>query len=566
METKDLTTRDFIIDMGSENRGSSTGQKVKTLAIQSAYKVRFWWNNTPRLWRRWCERRKANNPKKVIRLAVVGAKSSGKSFFLRDIIDALSARGCSRDKLYRTGFYYKSFDRFERNQTQTDVYVCRHENHFGQVVNMDRKTFELDFLNIPGEIFRTKENIQHYKELHDKLDVNSKLFTVTSYISESSDEEILIVEARWKSTITDTDRSYASPPSMLSNTRFLNWQEIFGSLNSKGFKPLEGSRRHVSGKTLLKNFFEYHTDSAMQSISDLLKTRQIDVSFSDADFDGQNINKAFIFFQYCTLATDMVICDRVFVKVEDTQEDMNFVSMVEHLASFLDTRERRMPNVFLALRNVDYLLKQKEDNYKELDSVILKGQWAEEVEKDRKRNAIYSLFYYAMLNHLYGYTIKDKDFNAKIGIPQGFTGIDKDITHIVANYLDLTFNGGYVHNPTGNLKLHILTRIGSSGQAFRRILDQTGCKQKNEPVPHVYFTCTPITEDYDIYENRIPEEGGDQYEPNEFYREGINDRFSERGSCACFGSYQLLTDILVQHGILNSPTVGLLLRELQAKQ
>ncbi len=326
METTDITKMDFIVDMGTPNNRPSNRPRS---AAAVCNRVWNWMiaqtHRCRRFLKRWKERRHANNPKKVIRLAVVGARSSGKSFFLNDIIDALRSKGGAYYPLYRTEFRYREFCDYERNQTQTPVYACRHENHFGQTVDLKGKLFELDFLNIPGEIFRTREDIQKYTNLRNALDVRSKLFTVTTYINESSDEEILLVEARRKSTITESDRNNTSPAT-LNNTRFLEWREIFGSLNAKGFKPLEGSRRAISGKTFLKYFFEYHTDSAIQSIADLLQTNQIQVDLVDAtSFNNENISKAFIFFQYCALATDIVICDRVFVKKQDSSKDMHFV-------------------------------------------------------------------------------------------------------------------------------------------------------------------------------------------------------------------------------------------------
>ena len=561
METTDIAQWAINVDMGNSNKRSNMGQKVKSLIVKGKGKVRFWINNIPRWWKRKCERKRANDPKKVIRLAVVGVKSSGKSFFLRDIIDALRSNGGAYYPLSRTEFQYQDFSHYERNQKQTDPYACRQENHFGQTVVMDRKEFDFDFLNIPGEIFKTKQDIQKYIDLRSALDVKSKLFTVTTYKNETSDEEILFVEARTGTSITNNDRGYVLPDNWtLSTERFLEWKEIFGSLTAKGFTPLTGSRRDISGKTLLENFFEYQTDSVIQSISDLLKTHRINIQGLDStDFKEGQHGKAFVFFQYCTLATDIVICDRIFAKVKDEQQDMDFGELVDQLSTFLNRRESK-PNVYLALRNVDFLLKQKEVAYKTLHSEILKG-----MAYEKKRNIIYSLFYYAIHHYLYGYPVWDKDFNYKIGLPDQFRGIDKNIQAIIATYLDTTANGGIVHNAENNLKNHITSRIGGQGRAFQQILNQAGWVQHPDAtslVPHVYFTCTPITEDYDIYEN----ETDDGFESNEFYRDkDKNKKFSERNSCACFGSFQLLMDILVQHGIFDNPPMGQLLRELQAK-
>lgn len=539
------------------------------------------WFNMSRKWKRFNTHRREKAPRKTIRLAVVGARSSGKTFFLRDMIDALNRKGAAYYPLERDGFCYKGFDSFLRTQSRTDVYVCRRSDHYGQNVSIERKDFDFDFLNIPGEIFRTEENIRSYIDIRDQLNSKRKLFTVTTYISEGSDEEFLIIEPRKGTTITVSDRQNQRTRG-LNRSNFREWGDIFGNLNEQGFKLKEGSQRSVSGKELLRNFFEYDTDSVIRSIGDLIKTNQI--AFDSTKFENTDINKFFVFFQYCALATDVVLCDRIFVKMEDHSDDLSFGTLTDNLSSFFNDKKLKKPHVYLAFRNVDFLLKTKEDVYKNLCNEVLK-----DVEHERKWNIIYSLFNYSMLHYVFGYNIPDAEFNGKMGIlgnnikilSNGSIKAD-DITNA---FVDFDANGGIIHNARGDLKNHIETRIGGRGNAFQRLLIQTGWVQKRGQtiIPHVYFTCTPITERFDIYENRIILETKDKngnvietkdvtgtqeqakgFNSYDFYRgEGLSDKFSEQSSCACFGSYQLLMDILIQHGIFDKFEDGQLLRMLR---
>ena len=112
-------------------------------------------------------------------------------------------------------------------------------------------------------------------------------------------------------------------------------------------------------------------------------------------------------------------------------------------------------------------------------------------------------------------------------------------------YMDSTPSGGTVVHNTKDLITHINSRIGGDGQAFRNILLQAGINTQNEAIiPHVYFSCTPITDDYSIYEN-FEYEG--RIAPDFCHNGDIDDLFMARNSNVCFGSYQLCMDILKQH-------------------
>ena len=549
-------------------------------------------SNIKRKLRRIKTHNREKNLTKTIRLAVVGTPSSGKSFLLRDLMDALASMGGSVHLLERDGFSYEEFSHFSPNQAgsggQTPLYACRRSDHYGQTILQGRKEYDFDFLNIPGEIFKEEQDIQYYLALRRALNVNKNLFVVSTYATDSSDEERLILEPKYNSLVTDNDRNSTSSNN-LNKERFREWNDIFGDLCEKGFKLREGSQRSVRGKQMLRHFFEYDTDSVIRSISDLIETRQISVPFDEPYFNNTKLDRAFVFFQYCSLATDIVLCDRIFVKVDDNQKEIDFGRLAFNLSSFLDSKKVKMPNVYLAFRNVDFLLKAKEAAYKALYEKL------SDLSYERSRNIIYSIFNYAMLHYVFKYTIPVEEFNNKMGIPMDYnlelvpgktagTEAPEDIEN---TYVDLSGGGGIIHNAI-DLKTHITSRIGGQGQAFRRLLGQTGWLQRRNQsiIPHVYFTCTPITEVFDIYENRIIKETKDA-EGNvikieditgsenvrqgtnsyEFYRgEGLNNTYSAQSSCACFGSYQLLMDIMIQHDIYDKFEDGQLLRLLRDKK
>ena len=117
-----------------------------------------------------------------------------------------------------------------------------------------------------------------------------------------------------------------------------------------------------------------------------------------------------------------------------------------------------------------------------------------------------------------------------------------------------------------DLENHITTRLGDEAHAFNGLLRSSDNTTEAEEelfkqiTPHIYFTCTPITQDYAIFQNY---QEGDLI-ATDFCKE-VNGKtlfFTRQNSHACFGSYQLCMDILTQHDLMDAET-GTLLRRLQ---
>ena len=217
---------------------------------------------------------------KCIRLAVVGNASSGKSFLLKDIIDALRSMGCgfyTSDSLeYRDGFQYKPFSNYAPNQKggngQTPRYACRHEDHYGQLVKGLDFKFDLSFLNIPGEIF-TEKLLHNYNELKRLLMTRKKLFTVHTYVNPAG-EKRFIVKPNAKVCTIENERIVTGSSEPAKNTyllRFKPWSEINRELDLAHFEQDSKKNMNISGKKLMLNFFKYDTDSVMRSINELIK-------------------------------------------------------------------------------------------------------------------------------------------------------------------------------------------------------------------------------------------------------------------------------------------------------
>lgn len=514
---------------------------------------------------------------KRIRLAVVGAPSSGKSFLLKDIIDALYRLGYAiydSDRLeHEDGFRYTDFGNYSPNQKggngQTPVYACRHRDHYGQRCSGFRK-FDLDFLNIPGEIF-TKERLRGFNSLKRELDKRSALFVECTYVNQAGDQR-LIVEAREEFSRIEGARE--STETGEKDTQFFsNWLQIFGELNTGGYQCT--NRRALTGKKLLKKFFRYDTDSVMQSIADLIANGQItcpEIQSVDAFYEVHM--REFVFFHYCSLATDIVVCDRVFEpkdrqkdKRKDEQKDkqfteITFAELSAQLMQFLRV-ESHVKNIhlYLALRNIDYLLQKPEveQAYQQLLAKLKQQPYALSNGGCAWRNALYSLFAYTLLGHAELLNPTKTDLDELLGMDAELVKeLPDNAKELEKRFLDIEQSQQHLHN-SDTVRLHIQSRVNG----FMPLLQQTKWRQRNNMsvgVPHVHFSCTPITEYFEVFRNADETKG---QEASQFYRDGVKMTFGEQNSNMCFGSLQLCIDILRQHDMIGDDiATGNLLKDI----
>lgn len=526
--------------------------------------------------------------RKHIRLAVVGTTSSGKSFLLQDILTSLRSMAGIFNPLETTLQNYKDFGNYSPDEGGgeggTPLYACRQGNHYGSSVKHNNNVgdrYDMDFLNIPGEIFATPRTgmsrLKAYTNLRDQLRRTGRAFTATLWMADTGDQ-VWVVEPVSATLPTAADRVAASPtnPKTLV-TSFKTWDQIYADLNVRRFKPVKGSASRISGSSLLRHFFEYDTDSVIRSIQEWIRANTLaDLGFDAQDFEANAYDRGFVFFHYCSMATDIVICDRIFTS-DKPSDEMSFGDLTKGLDSFIeDCSESEQLHVYLAFRNVDFIMYPQEKSYQELNRLTLR-----DMSPDKRRNAVYSLFAYAMQHYLDGnLNVGREDLSDFIGMPQEKIASEEnpdavspecvtaDADRLVEALLDVTGGSGYLKKDTPDLRAHINSRLGGDdGHAFRMLLKKTKIKTEGgsgaveKIVPHVYFSCTPITSDYDIYQNFNLEDG--RPAPDfEKVISGKKYRFHLQNSNVCFGSYQLAMDILSQHQLGNF-MVGDLLRIMQ---
>lgn len=507
-----------------------------------------------------------------IRLAVVGTPASGKSYQIYDIMRAYSCMGLKLYNLTRDGVAYSTPAQYEtdviRGGTlgQTPLYASRQENFYGAQCVKGRKEFDIDYLNIPGEVFNDANEVTFFFTLYDRINTSKKQFRVVTW-SRASGDEVYVVEPLF-GDVEELENARTNEEDIWTGFRvenYLPWGQIFAELRFGGFKPTK-KRMKISGKKILANMQKFNADSVMNSIGTIAST--LGLPGYNNIIDKRRFLIKFTFLSYCKNATDLVICDKMLVPEKDGAhvDEMTFGNLCTGLNA-LFRRNGKNPNVYLAFRGADFLVQEREDKY----NAIRQAVYADpdiDMKSEEQRNAQYSVFAYAMWQNINAQVVVREDMKEVIG----YALSDEDHDQLVVSYLNLNHHSGEVPDG-GSIDNYISAHIGGvGGGMFLQLLGYSYpnldltliTSSLDHIVPHIYFTCTPITEDFLVYRN-------DPDSPYKYARfvtdkkQGAARYFDQCGSNLCFGSYQLALDILQQHGICFG-SVNDLLSRCQATQ
>ena len=471
--------------------------------------------------------------KKIIHLAVIGFPASGKSYLLSDMIATLAEMGYESELPELTyqhssfgAFYYDAFNNDTGGMKQTPPSACRPANHYGAVLcrKGSQQRIAIDFLNIPGETFQDADKqLQRYYNLRDALHKTGKgLLELTVWRNPSGKECYVLEPAqgiREKYGLPDykglSARTSAKFEGEAQNYR--DWEKIYSELNY--YKYTLRKRKSISGDYVLKHFFELNTDSVFATIVDVWNG--FANGLDKMEYLTSNAFNDFYYMHYSSVATDMVICDKIFEPGKSAAENYNFLNMIETLKDLIGGDKRT--NVYLAFRGADLMLKPCTEAYKERCNLT---------PLNEGRMEVYSLF--------------ESQIQAVC------------LDGAVADDALLDVNpDGYCIASGGDLRSHLRNRLGGDiAHGFKSLMHEAyGSIADSEGLPpHVYFTATPIDEHFEIYDN-------DKLDATRFVRSETDAEGNKhwkafhievtRGGKRqfCFGTYQLMCDILKQNNI-----------------
>lgn len=473
---------------------------------------------------------------KHIRIAVIGSPSSGKSFLLFDLIHAFHHLGFKVQELPLSyphssfgTFFYDAINAETGGMRGTERYACRPEDHYGAILTRGRvfsfRQYHVDFLNIPGEAFKEHDTIQKYFTLKQQLErIKKDVFWLSVWESPSRHVKKLILPKDFKIR-TPNSRLLNND---VSRSRYMGWAGVIGELINGEYKEC-GKRCSVSGKYLLQHISELSTDSILLTIKDswarLTATYEGTIDYDD--YDASGVFRYFYFFTYCQLATDLVICDRL-------TEQHSAWQLTEDVCHFMTLSGESNPHVYLAFRGIDLFIKHHIMEPPVNDSIHMRNRMYSLVHDDIAMQLQNSIVKQAQWMNLSEATKSHIKQTCGSGIGWGFWKL---------------LNTAVKKQPSW--KYRLLRTIYS-----RLTVSEMAMGGKFNLPPHVFFTATPIDSEGRVYKNdtdvtRFLYE--DSSETKSFLRETCSDMTRH----FCFGSLQLLVDILLQNGVrLNSAVTG----------
>ena len=256
---------------------------------------------------------------------------------------------------------------------------------------------------------------------------------------------------------------------------------------------------------MLVHLDQYLTDSVRLTLLEVWN--QLTGLPKSKDYYEENILKHFYPLTYCQNATDLVICDNIEAKD-------NAAALIAEVEYYLDKLTGHSPNVYLAFRCADMLLEGKMDQYKR------KAMIGEGVSM---RNNIYS------------------DFVEKL-----MSSMPKE---------------GDSHQPASRVG-RICSVAGIGNTSFRKLLAKSLIKNRksaaiatdgSKPLPpHVFFSATPIDSNFDVYQNDPSDVTRFFLDDGKTIKSFVEEMGHDMSRHFCFGSLQLLMDILMQNNQLPS--------------
>ena len=461
---------------------------------------------------------------KRLRIAVIGERASGKSYLLYDLIHAFGLLGYRPEELpldypYSSfgTYFYDTFNSETGGMRGTERYACRPDNHYGAWLSQGTlgRRLEVDFLNIPGETFDMNEDrIDKFFNLRRLIERRKKgLFFLSTWRNQAGLEKRLIVNKNFD--LTNGKESKVGNQNRIGN--YLSWDNLRYELKEGRYK--EVSRKPVSGRYLFKHLAELNIDSLLLTIENSWKDITSTQMESLEDYKAKQVLFYFYPLVYCQQATDLIICDNL-------MEERKVGKLAERVANFMKDGSNRRPHSYLAFRGADGILKNC--------SFVSKTSLTERFVADA---VIHNSFYEGMMQEI---TCQMADERIASVLPEGW-----------ALHIRQTLGDGVAHAFWHLLNVSVGDRPFSLHSLIRKRLSISELSESpgfKFPL-HVYFTATPVDANCRIYENDPADITRFCYEEQGRIRSFTAEVNSGRVQHMCLGSYQLLTDILLQNGI-----------------
>lgn len=383
-----------------------------------------------------------NSGGKEIRLAVIGQTSSGKTYLLVDLCQAIAQMGYTERNDAKSPFRYvgqfinKVVDP-EEGTIGTPQYICRQENHYKtNYQSVSGGSFSLEFIDIPGD-YLTCNSIEVFIGIIKALTLcEDKIFNVYTWNSPNDKKTQKIVKFESADSVKDSGvKASVEEDQQLPE---IGLPDIVGKQNSKTTKDGKkyNSEKEIlptsvveenlkekgytcekkivkySGQKLLEDFYQLVSDTVINAIVDAWdvldiqidlkeKTSKTDAKQGINDTDSPktrfvNVYKSqFYFLYFCLSATDIVLCDKMAVPsaknlTKSAEDEFSQMSIA------LKTFKSLLPSLEIEAQKNWYMV------FKGADSIIVQNDFQKfhKRTKDLDEDATYSLFLMLLAEYL----------------------------------------------------------------------------------------------------------------------------------------------------------------------
>lgn len=513
---------------------------------------------------------------KEIRLAVVGATATGKTYLLTDLVGALEKLGLSRDDNFKQSKLQADISDLVENKgkdgsiEKTPVVASRTSNvYMSHFIDRNNNRIKVEMADIPGEAV-TSENIHLFKAVLRALAAcKNNFFYYTLWKNSNSNEEVKVLEVDESKRGRGMARRIGVDSPIRGSVRlgddqckktaamFMPTNTLASYYTKMGFE--NAGRKKTNGEMVFKEFMHFDTDSVVNAIVDAWDLLGVDQLLSKSMLSNhsgkaafQNLCKPHFFYLYYTFnATDVVVCDICCTPLSAEEGGSftadRFTEMTNELRDLTSYNDAPPKNWYLALKGFDAVM--REQPFQELFSMA-RGDL----------NLVYShfvtLFRQACIHHLLPGETGDDNyhniFSSRETMMEWLTSEpvlleDTALIELLAShYEQLPERVGeffadpdeYVMRSNYTLGDHVERRL----KDFCKVDDQIANTLQAEEewqllrMPgKVYLMATPIDEDMHICSHR-------QGAPTAF--EGRACHYNQR---AFFGALQLATSMLLNH-------------------
>lgn len=432
-----------------------------------------------------------------IRVAIIGDVSSGKSYLIMDMVQAL--RNLSPFRRHIIPEYTPTHHGIGNGNNATMVYAVRDDDYYEYKYQDGDKKKIIQILDMPGEAFSNGEAKKLAYSIFEKMIDGKIMFKKIVGCNSETNDTISILSFGDLENVEDKD-----VPQELGHDIYYLSSEIYAYYSRKGYNFDKKEIENVSGEDVIRNFFDYNRDSIMSAIYDSKMLETSNESF-------KQLNREVYFWFYAMLSTHLVLCN--LIASPDGQEGRIGTS----LDAMLDMVGNAQKGLYLVYKGVDMVMDQTNLGYKLKGVKInLKKNGLDANDAGLVHDWVYAEFVYGLLKY----------FNNNCD--------DSQTKPAILNLDGVKFNIGTRFRAAENDNSF---RDALNRQIYGRFRNfyKNQIKEAADVCPYVFFASSAIDIEYNIHKNA-------EDDKTKFEELFLDVNASENR--LCFGARQLLMSIL----------------------